>query len=89
MKFQPFTISRQLGNQIRSSGISWPDLESEIRRNRPSQSPTPGFREKYRNLSGFPTHSLKSAGASLLTVIFGHMSRIPHSATAISQARAR
>ena len=39
----------------------------------PPQSPTPGFGEKYWNLSGFPSHSLKSGGGAFLTVICGQI----------------
>jgi hypothetical protein len=34
-------------------------------------SKAPGFGEKYRSLSGFPSHSLQSGGGASLTVIFG------------------
>src|SRR3954466_2608939 len=36
-----------------------------------NQSPSPGFGEKYFNLSGLPSHSLWSAGGSRLIVMFG------------------
>jgi hypothetical protein len=39
----------------------------------PPQSPTPGFGEKYWNLSGFPSHSLESGGGAFLTVICGQI----------------
>jgi len=39
----------------------------------PPQSPMPGFDEKYCSLSGFPSHSLESAGGAFLTVMFGHI----------------
>jgi putative ABC transport system substrate-binding protein len=39
----------------------------------PRQSPAPGFGEKYRSLSGFPSHSLESGGGAFLTVIFGQI----------------
>jgi hypothetical protein len=51
---------------------------------RPFQSPEPGFGEKYWSLSAFPSHSFQSGGGVFLTVIFGQILRIPHSATAIS-----
>src|SRR5262249_37626732 len=35
----------------------------------PPQSPIPGFGEKYCSLSGFPSHSLESAGGAFLTVV--------------------
>src|ERR1700730_8838370 len=54
---------------------------------KPGQSPAPGFGKKYWSLSGFPSHSLESGGGAFLTVIFGQI--LPHSATAISQARVR
>src|ERR1700733_13103929 len=38
---------------------------------RPSQSPAPGFDEKYWSLSGFPSHSLELGRGGFLTVIFG------------------
>ena len=38
-----------------------------------TQSPVPGFGEKYCSLSGFPSHSFESAGGSLLTVILGQV----------------
>ena len=39
-----------------------------------AQSPVPGSDEKnFLNLSGTPSHSLPSAGASRLTVIFGQV----------------
>ena len=37
----------------------------------PNQSPAPGFGEKYWNLSGFPSQSLKSGGGGFFTVMFG------------------
>src|SRR5215467_7503187 len=37
------------------------------------QSPVPGFGEKYWSLSGFPSHSLESAGGAFLTLIFGQI----------------
>src|SRR5262249_13898439 len=40
---------------------------------KPRQSPAPGFGEKYRSLSGFPSHSLESGGGAFLTVIFGQI----------------
>src|ERR1700739_4613944 len=39
----------------------------------PVQPPAPGFGEKYWNLSGFPSHSLKSGGGAFLTVICGQI----------------
>src|SRR6516165_6026200 len=39
----------------------------------PPQSLAPGFGEKYCNLSGFPSHSLESAGGAFLIVIFGQI----------------
>ena len=39
----------------------------------PPQSPAPGCGEKYCSLSGFPSHSLESAGGAFLTVIFGQI----------------
>src|SRR6266545_3155493 len=39
----------------------------------PPQSPAPGFGKKYWSLSGFPSHSLESAGGAFLTVIFGQI----------------
>src|SRR6516164_624190 len=39
----------------------------------PPQSPAPGLGEKYCSLSGFPSHSLESAGGAFLTVIFGQI----------------
>jgi len=39
----------------------------------PPQSPAPGFGEKYCSLSGFPSHSLESAGGAFLVVIFGQI----------------
>src|SRR5499427_3276874 len=46
---------------------------STLRRRSPPQSPAPGFGEKYCNLSGFPSHSLESAGGAFLAVIFGQI----------------
>ena len=39
----------------------------------PPQSPAPEFGEKYCSLSGFPSHSLESAGGAFLTLIFGQI----------------
>jgi hypothetical protein len=39
----------------------------------PSQSPAPGFDEKYWSLPGFPSHSFESGGGAFLTVIFGQI----------------
>src|SRR5215472_8516407 len=44
-----------------------------LRRRSPPQSPAPGFGEKYCSLSGFPSHSLESAGGAFLAVIFGQI----------------
>jgi hypothetical protein len=38
-----------------------------------TQSPAPGFGEKYWSLSGFPSHSLGSGGGAFLIVIFGQI----------------
>src|SRR5262252_6388034 len=39
----------------------------------PPQSPAPGFGEKYCSLSGFPSHSLESAGGAFLILILGQI----------------
>src|ERR1043166_3121106 len=53
------------------------------------QSSAPGFGEKYCSLSGLPSHSLESAGGAFLTLIFGQIFAISHSATTIPQPLAQ
>src|SRR5262249_40502732 len=62
------------GSKFRSATVSCTTGTSDVFRSLVRyQSPEPGFGEKYRSLSAFPSHSFQSGGGTLLTVIFGQI----------------
>src|SRR5215831_13586260 len=56
------------GSKFRSATVSCTTGTSDVFRSLVRyQSPEPGFGEKYRSLSAFPSHSFQSGGGAFLT----------------------